>query len=228
MMPGVKSPEARIWRTTAITTVVIALALFLTAGTVAYWQAWLYLAIVLLTSIPLVRLIANDPILRENRLRAGPRAEQRPIQKLILWLAAIPLVALYIVPGLDQRFGWSHMPAWLSIVGILLIVAGMWLVYRVFQENSFGSATIEITQDQKVISTGPYAIVRHPMYSGAALYFIGLAFALGSFWALIPSALGILGLVWRLLDEEAFLRQNLPGYTDYCAKVRWRLWPGIF
>src|SRR5690348_3525993 len=228
MGPGVKSPEARMWRLTAISTVLIALALFLSAGTVVYWQAWVYLVLVVLTAIPLIRLITNDPILRENRMRAGPRAEQRPIQKLILWLAAIPLIALYIVPGLDRRFGWSSVPAWLSIVGCVLIVASMWLVYRVFQENSFGSATVEVAKDQKVISTGPYAFVRHPMYSGAALYFIGLALVLGSYWALIPSALGILGLVWRLFDEEAFLRQNLPGYAAYCATVRWRLWPGVF
>ncbi len=109
-----------------------------------------------------------------------------------------------------------------------MILAGMWMVYRVFKENSFGSATVQIATDQRVISTGPYAIVRNPMYASAAVYFIGTSLALGSFWGLMPSVLTILGLVWRLFDEEKFLSRNLPGYTEYCAKVRWRLIPGIF
>jgi protein-S-isoprenylcysteine O-methyltransferase Ste14 len=141
---------------------------------------------------------------------------------------AIPLIAMFIVPGLDHRFGWSSVPLLLIIVGDLLILFSMWMVYRVFKANSFGSATVEVTKDQKVISSGPYAIVRNPMYTGASIYFIGTALALGSFWGLVSSALIILGFVWRLFDEERFLAQNLPGYTEYCAKVRWHLVPGIF
>jgi protein-S-isoprenylcysteine O-methyltransferase Ste14 len=217
-----------MWLILAVSFAVIALALFLAAGTIAYWQAWVYLAVGALTQIPLMRRIADDPILRESRMRAGPQAEQRPIQKILVPLLAIATVAVFIVPGLDRRFGWSSMPVWRSIVGNVLIVAAMWIVDRVFKENSFGSATVEISKGQTVISTGPYAIVRHPMYSGAAVYFIGLALALGSYWALIPAALAILILVWRLLDEEKFLRQNLPGYATYCAKLRWRLLPGVF
>ena len=232
MSPSGKSAETGKWRglvlSTTVATIVIAVALFLAAGTLAYWQAWIYLAIAALTSIPIVRLFANNPTLRENRTRAGPAAEQRPIQKLIVLVGAIPVIAIFILPGLDRRFGWSTMAAWLSIVGDLLIVASMAMVYRVFQENSFGSATIEIAKDQTVVSTGPYAVVRHPMYSAAAVYFIGLALALGSYWTLVASVLGILTLVWRLFDEEAFLRQHLPGYTAYRAKLRWRLFPGIF
>ncbi len=102
------------------------------------------------------------------------------------------------------------------------------MVYRVFKENSFGSTTIDIVKDQKVICTGPYAIVRNPMYSSAAVYFVGLSLALSSYWGLIASVLTILGLVWRLLDEEQFLAKNLPGYRDYCARVRWHLISGIF
>ena len=102
------------------------------------------------------------------------------------------------------------------------------MVYLVFKENSFGSTTVEIAKDQKVISTGPYEIVRNPMYASAAVYFIGMPLALGSYWGLIASVLTIIGLVWRLFDEEKFLAKNLPGYTEYCAKVRWHLIPGIF
>jgi protein-S-isoprenylcysteine O-methyltransferase Ste14 len=142
--------------------------------------------------------------------------------------AGVPAIAAFIVPAIDRRFGWSSVPPWLSIAGDLLILIAMWMVYRVFKENSFGSTTVEIANDQKVISTGPYAIVRNPMYASAAVYFVGISLALGSYWGLIASVLTILGLVWRLFAEEKFLAQNLPGYTEYCAKVRWHLIPGIF
>jgi protein-S-isoprenylcysteine O-methyltransferase Ste14 len=222
------NPKARLWLVVIIATVLIALALFLSAGTINYWQAWVYLGVSAASSIPLTLHIVNDPILLENRTKAGPTAENRPLQKIIVACIAIPYVAAFIVPGLDYRFGWSSVPSWLSVVGDILIVVAMWMIYRVFKENSYGSATVEVTQDQKVISTGPYAIVRNPMYSTAAVYFIAMALALGSYWGLIPAALMILGFVWRLFDEEKFLAQNLPGYTDYCARVRWHLIPGVF
>ena len=142
--------------------------------------------------------------------------------------SGVSAIAAFIVPGLDYRLGWSSAPPWLSIIGDILIIVAMWMVYRVFKENSHGSATVEITQDQEVISTGLYVIVRNPMYSSAAVYFIGMSLALGSYWGLIPAILTILGLVWRLFDEEKFLALHLPGYTDYCAKVRWHLIPGVF
>jgi protein-S-isoprenylcysteine O-methyltransferase Ste14 len=104
----------------------------------------------------------------------------------------------------------------------------MWMVYRVFKENSFGSTTVEVTNNQKVISTGPYAIVRNPMYTSAAVYFIGMSLSLGSYWGLIASVLTIFGFVLRLLDEEKFLAQNLPGYTEYEKKVRYHLVPFVW
>jgi protein-S-isoprenylcysteine O-methyltransferase Ste14 len=222
------NPKTKMWLWLIIGTVLIGLALFLSAGTTNYWQAWVYLGVGAASGVPLTLHIMNDPILLENRTKAGPTAEQRPLQKIIVASITIPYIAAFIVPGLDYRFGWSSVPSWLAIVGDILIVVAMWMVYRVFKENSYGSATVEISQDQKVISTGPYAIVRNPMYSSAAVYFIGMSLALGSYWGLIPAALMILGFVWRLFDEEKFLAQNLPGYTDYCAKVRWHLIPGVF
>jgi protein-S-isoprenylcysteine O-methyltransferase Ste14 len=222
------NPKAKMWLSFVVSFVPIALALILSAGTINYWEAWVYFGVGVLTSIPLVLYITKDPILLENRTKIGPTVEQRPTQKVIVWFMAIPLIAMFIVPGLDHRFGWSSVPLLLIIVGDLLILFSMWMVYRVFKANSFGSATVEVTKDQKVISSGPYAIVRNPMYTGASIYFIGTALALGSFWGLVSSALIILGFVWRLFDEERFLAQNLPGYTEYCAKVRWHLVPGIF
>lgn len=221
-------PQTRLWLVFITATVVIALALFLSAGTISYWQAWVYLGVSTAASIPLTLHILNDPVLLENRSKGGPTSEQRPIQRIIVACLMIPYVAAFVVPGLDHRFGWSVVPSWLSAVGDIAIVVALWMVDRVFKENSHASASVEITQDQKVISSGPYAIVRHPMYSGAAVYFIGMSLALGSYWGLIPSALVVLALVWRLLDEERFLAQNLAGYSDYCAKVRWHLIPGVF
>jgi protein-S-isoprenylcysteine O-methyltransferase Ste14 len=228
MVAVMENPKLRMWLWLVLSFILIALALFLSAGTLNYWQAWVYLAVGAASSIPLTLYIISDPILLENRTKAGPSAEQRPFQKIIVLCLGLLGMAAFIVPGLDHRFGWSRMPTWLSLVGNLLILLGTWMGYRVFKENSFASATVEIGTDQKVISTGPYAIVRNPMYSSAAMYFIGMSLALGSYWGLIPSALIIVGLVARLLDEEKFLLKNLPGYTDYCARVRSRLIPGIF
>lgn len=222
------TPELKLWLQVVIASAVIALTLFLCAGTIAYWQAWLYLAVAALTSIPLTRLMLTDPALLESRTRAGPAAERRPIQKVIVACLAAASFAAFVLPGLDHRFGWSSVPSWLAICGNALIVLAMWLCYRVFQENRYGSATVGIGEGQHVISTGSYAIVRHPMYSAAALYFVGMTLALGSWWGLVPAVLMTLGFVWRLFDEEEFLAENLPGYTDYCAKVRWRLMPGVF
>ncbi|HEY2528250.1 MAG TPA: isoprenylcysteine carboxylmethyltransferase family protein [Xanthobacteraceae bacterium] len=223
-----KKPKVKAWLSLIMSFALIGLALFLSAGTIQYWEAWVYLGVGAVSSVPLTLYIVNDPILLENRTKAGPAAEQRLTQKIIVLVAALPGIATFIVPGLDHRFGWSRVPPSLSITGDLLILLSMWMVYWVFKENSFGSATVEIGKDQKVISTGPYAIVRNPMYSSAAVYFIGMSLALGSYWGLIPAILTILSLVWRLFDEEKFLAENLAGYTEYCAKVRWHLIPRVF
>lgn len=223
-----KNPKAKMWFAFVMASVLIGLTLFLSAGTTNYWQAWVYLGVGAVSGVLPTLSIIRDPILLENRTKGGPTAEQRPIQKIIVLSAGLPAMAAFIIPGLDRRFGWSNVPSWLSIVGDLLIIVSLWMVCRVFKENSFGSTTVEITNGQRVITTGPYAIVRNPMYSSAAVYFIGLSLALGSYWGLIASVLTIFGLVWRLFDEEQFLAKNLAGYTEYCAKVRWHLIPGIF
>ncbi|HUN53492.1 MAG TPA: isoprenylcysteine carboxylmethyltransferase family protein [Candidatus Sulfotelmatobacter sp.] len=222
------SAQQKAWLWFGASLALMALVLLLAAGTVRYWHAWACLGVTAAANLPLTRYIAGNPRLLESRMRAGPSAERRPIQKLIVLCVMLPALAVLIVPGLDRRFGWSHVPAWLAVVGDALILLGMALAYRVFRENAFGSATIEIGAGQRVVSTGPYAIVRHPMYASAALYFIGMALGLGSWWGLVPALLAVLGLVWRLFDEETFLAENLPGYPDYCARVRRHLIPGIF
>jgi len=223
-----KNPKAKMWLDGVGMSVLIALALFLSAGTVDYLRAWAYLGVTAVSSVPLILFISEDPVLLENRTKAGPAAEKRTVQKLIVLCAGLAAIAAFIVPGLDRRFGWSNVPWWLSVTGNILIIVAMWMAMRVFKENSFGSATVEVVTGQRVISTGPYAMVRNPMYASAAVYFIGMSLALGSYWGLIASALTILGLVGRLLDEEKFLAKNLPGYAEYRARVRWHLIPGIF
>jgi protein-S-isoprenylcysteine O-methyltransferase Ste14 len=223
-----QSPKAKAWIWLIASTAIIGLVLFLSAGTMQYWQAWVYLAVIAVCSIPVTLYMIANPTLLESRTKFGPTAEQRPVQRIIVLILLLVTIASFIVPGLDRRFGWSSMPAWLPLTGDLLIAASLRLSYRVFKENAFGSSTIGVVQDQTVISTGPYAIVRNPMYSSAIIFFTAMSLALGSYWALIPAALTIPCFAWRLQDEEQFLQQNLLGYTQYCAKVRWHLIPGVF
>ena len=170
----------------------------------------------------------NDPALLRRRLRGGPTAEKETSQKIIMSFISIFYVALLVVSALDHRFGWSRPSALLTIAADLLILLGLYIVFLVYRENSFSSATIEVAADQRVISTGPYAVVRHPMYAGSFLYLLATPLALGSWWGLLAVAALASFLVWRLFDEERFLKKNLMGYADYCLRTRWRLIPGVF
>jgi protein-S-isoprenylcysteine O-methyltransferase Ste14 len=225
MHPISKSPEAKAWTWLVASSVIIGIVLFLCAGTIRYWQAWVYLAVIVVCSVPVTLFMIGSPALLERRTKFG---EQRPIQRIIVLLLLLVTVVAFIVPGLDRRFDWSRVPAWLSLDGDFMMVVSFWMSYRVFKENSFGSSTIEIAKDHRVISTGPYALVRNPMYSSAIIFFIAMSVALGSYWGLIPAILTVPCFAWRLHDEEAFLAENLPGYREYCARVRWHLIPGVY
>jgi protein-S-isoprenylcysteine O-methyltransferase Ste14 len=219
----------KAWLGLLFLAVVMGLLLFISAGTTRYWAAYGFLAVFCGASLLITRdLIWRDPALLKRRLSGGPTAEKKTTQKIIMLFTSIGFIALLIVPALDFRFGWSTVPAYAVIAGDALIAAGFYIVFLVYRENTFASATIEIAKDHKVISTGPYALVRHPMYAGALLYLIGMPLALGSWWGFAALAAMLPFLLWRLFDEERFLAENLPGYTDYCAKVRWRLIPGVF
>lgn len=163
--------------------------------------------------------------LLERRVRAGPAAERRPTQILIQTVAGLAFLGIFIVSSLDHRFAWSHLPVAVALAGDVLVALGFLIVFLVFKENSFASGTIELTTGQPVISTGPYGLVRHPMYLGGLVLLFGTPLALGSLPALalfIPIAAVI---VARLLDEERFLAHGLAGYQDYRRKVRYRLAP---
>jgi protein-S-isoprenylcysteine O-methyltransferase Ste14 len=208
---------------------VMGLLLFLPAGTVHYWQAWVYLSIFsgasVLTTLYLMR---EDPALLERRMSGGPTAEKRPVQRFIMLCTSIGFIALLVVPAFDHRFRWSAVPLGGVLAGELLVAIGFYLIYRVYRENTFTSATIEVTENQTVISTGPYAIVRHPMYASASLYLLGTPLALGSWWGFVPIAAMLPFLIWRLFDEERFLARNLPGYAEYQQQVRHRLVPFVW
>jgi len=207
----------------------LCILLFVPAGTANYWEAWVYMFIFLTTSaLLLVYLWRHDRALLERRMKGGPTAESHRSQKLIMTILSIAFLAGLVVPALDHRFGWSHVPVALVLVGDAMIVLANYAVFVVFRENSFAAATVVVSADQKVISTGPYAVVRHPMYAGMLPLLIGSSLALGSYWGIAVWVLAVPALIWRLIDEEKLLSKNLPGYTEYCKKVRYRLIPYVF
>ena len=161
-------------------------------------------------------------------MRAGPTAEKRPAQRLIMLGTSLGFIALLVVPALDHRFGLSAVPLGVVVAGHVLVAIGFALIVRVYRENTFSSATVEVAENQTVISTGPYAIVRHPMYASALLYLVGMPLALGSYWGLVPLAAMMPFLIWRLLDEERLLAKDLAGYTEYQKRVRHRLVPFLW
>jgi protein-S-isoprenylcysteine O-methyltransferase Ste14 len=166
-----------------------------------------------------------DPELLERRVNAGPAAEKQRLQKLIQAVAALTFVGFLVVPSLDHRLAWSHVPFPVAIAGDILVTLGFFIIFVVFKENTFTAATIDVMTDQKVISTGPYAFIRHPMYAGALVLLFGTPLALGSYWGLLLMLPMTFAIVLRLLDEERFLAKNLPGYTEYCQRVRYHLVP---
>lgn len=203
--------------------------LFGCAGTPRYWPAWVYLALFFaLSAVVTLDLLRRDPALLERRMKGGPTAEPRPLQRVIMLGASIGFVSLLVVPALDFRYGWSSVPVSGVVIGDLLFVVGFGFIGRVYRENTYTSATIEIAEGQRVIDTGPYAVVRHPMYASALLYLAGTPLALGSYWGFAGLAFMLPFLVWRLLDEERLLARELPGYTSYQARVRYRLIPGLW
>jgi protein-S-isoprenylcysteine O-methyltransferase Ste14 len=219
----------RAFLSLAILILVMAVLLFAAAGTLHYWQGWVFLACYLVASIAItLYLFRHDRALLERRMHGGPWAEREPAQKVIMSITSVGFIVLLVLPGLDHRFGWSNMPAAVAIAGNVLMLLGWVGIFRVFRENSFTSSTIELAVDQRVISTGPYAIVRHPMYATALLMLAGIPIALGSWWGALVVILLLPALIWRLLDEERFLGRNLPGYVAYQGRVRYRLLPHVW
>jgi protein-S-isoprenylcysteine O-methyltransferase Ste14 len=218
-----RSLKTRLILRSLISVIFVAALLFIPAGSLRYWQGWVFMAILFLP-MPLtsVYFMKRDPQLVERRLRTEEKiGEQKTIIRWVQLLA----FGSSTIPGLDYRFGWSRVPLWLTILSQLFIFAGYLITLWVMKENSFASRTVQVEEGQRVISTGPYRLVRHPMYFGAVLMLLFTPLALGSWWAFPGFLLVIPLIVLRLLNEEDMLRRDLPGYSDYCVRTRSRLLP---
>jgi protein-S-isoprenylcysteine O-methyltransferase Ste14 len=200
--------------------------LFLPAGTLRFWQAWLYMALLFvpLTAVALVLLI-KDPELLERRMRTREREARQ--QKAIA-ASSLLLLAVYLIPGLDRRYAWSTVPPALVLGADILVLLGYLLFVLTIRENRYASRVVEVEEDQVVVTTGPYSLVRHPMYLAVSVIFGLTPLALGSYWALIPAMLLPAVLASRIRNEEQLLRRDLSGYQAYCQKVKYRLLPFIW
>jgi protein-S-isoprenylcysteine O-methyltransferase Ste14 len=209
--------------------VMMCLAIFLPAGTIHYPEAWSYLAIFFAGVIGIsIYIFRNDKALLKSRLNGGATAEKRSLQKVVQAVASLGFLGLYIIAGFDHRFHWSYIPQWVAIVSDVALVFTMLLFFIVFKKNSYLSAVEEVQEGQKVIDDGPYSIVRHPMYSTALLLFAFSPLSLASYWGLLTLPLMFTVLVFRCLDEEKLLKNELPDYNEYCSRVRYRLIPFLF
>ena len=209
--------------------IIMAIMLFAPAWTLHFWEAWVFwLLFSVLSAVVSFYFLKHDPGLVESRLKVGPTAEHEKSQKIIQMLTAILWCALIIVPGIERHFQSSRIPAPLVILGNLLVAVGYYVVFLALRENRWAASIIEVRPGQSVISTGPYGIVRHPMYSGGVLMILATPLALGSLWAFVCAVLLCGVIAARLLDEERYLSKNLPGYEDYCRKVRYRLIPHVW
>jgi protein-S-isoprenylcysteine O-methyltransferase Ste14 len=212
-------------------TLLLAMAglVFIPARTLEYWQAWTFLSVYFGCSLAItLYLMDRDPQLLRRRMSGGPAAEKEPAQKIIMFFTSLGFIGLLILPALDHRFVWSRMPSYMALAGDGLVAVGFIAIFFVLKENTFSSATIELAPDQTVISTGPYAVVRHPMYAGASVLLLGIPIALGSWWGVLAFVSMMPALIWRLIDEEKFLVRNLLGYAEYQQKVRRRLIPLVW
>jgi protein-S-isoprenylcysteine O-methyltransferase Ste14 len=214
---------------TVIGLIVLGLLLFVPAGTTAYWPGWVFMVVfTVMTQAIGIWLYFKDPALLARRVKAGPTKETRPLQRVLIALLSLALLATAIVSALDWRLGWSNAPVSVIVLGDALVALGLYLTLLVVQQNTFAGSTIEMSKGQTVISTGLYGIVRHPMYLGALIMSAGVPLALGSYWGLLVVAVVLPVLAIRIGDEEQMLRHELAGYAEYAQKVRSRLVPGVW
>lgn len=208
---------------------VFLLMVFLPAGTFDYWRGWTFIAVfAAATLIPSAYLAATNPAALKRRMQAGPAAETRPLQKIIITIAFVSMGAMVVVSALDHRFRWSVVPAPVSVAGDLLVGAGLLIAMITTIQNGYAAANIKVESDQVVVSTGVYSLVRHPMYFGNVVMMVGAPLALGSYWALLFLVPGLAILVARILDEEKVLESALAGYREYSQRVHYRLVPHVW
>lgn len=203
--------------------------LFWPAGTFDYWQAWVFIAVFTVTTIvPSIQLAVRNPAALQRRMKAGPTAETRPVQRVVISATVLSVVVTLVVSALDHRFGWSTVPLWLVVVGNVLVAVGLSLAQLVVVQNAYAGASITVEADQPLVSTGLYGVVRHPMYTGALVMMIATPLALDSLWGLLAVATSVPILMARIVDEEKLLVDELAGYREYREQVPSRLVPGVW
>jgi len=226
---SMNSLERRAFISLAVLFAVMASLLFGAAGTFHYWEAWLFLAVYFVPSLAItLYLMKEDPALLARRMSGGPYAEKEPAQKIIMSIVSFGFIGLIVLPAIDHRLDWSPLSSTMVLAGDMLVLTGWFGIFLVFRENSFGAATIEVSEGQRVISTGPYAWIRHPMYAAGLLMLAGIPLALGSGWSALLVLVLLPALIWRLRDEERLLARNLPEYIEYQRNVHYRLIPLIW
>lgn len=204
----------------------ISLLIFVPAGTLHFFNGWLFIAGLLVPmTFALFYLLIKDPELLEKRLNMKEKEKEQ--KKFVKWSRLLFIVA-YVIPGLDYRFGWSHVPLWLVMVSLFTMVSGYAMFIIVMMQNTYASRVIEIQNEQKVIDTGLYSVVRHPMYLAASILYLSSALVLGSFYTLFAIAVIPFLLVFRIVNEEKVLIEGLPGYDKYMEKVKYRIIPFIW
>jgi protein-S-isoprenylcysteine O-methyltransferase Ste14 len=205
--------------------IIVGLILLLPAGTFDFWEVYAYFGILLILMVfAMVYFLKHDPELLKRRLEAK---EKEDSQKMAVAIMALSILSIYILSGLDHRFDWSRISLSVQVVGFVLVVAGYLFVVQVMRTNSFAARTVRVEDSQTLVDTGLYGIVRHPMYSGVIVMYLGTPIALGSWWGLVPLLVFLLGLYFRVVNEEEVLLNELEGYGSYRERVRWRLIPGI-
>jgi protein-S-isoprenylcysteine O-methyltransferase Ste14 len=224
--PSQRELARTVYVRAALAVPVIWAVLFIPAGTLAYWQAWLYMAILLIPMCFVFRyLLKYDPQLLERRMQTR---EREVAQRRIVKLSYLYFLVAFMLPGFDKRWGWSAVPPLVVIAADLVVLLGYGLFILVLRENQYASRTIQVEKEQPVISSGPYSLVRHPMYLGVILMYLASPLALGSYWAVLPALLIVPILVARILNEEQVLERDLKGYQEYQLVTKYRVFPGVW
>ena len=206
--------------------IVISAMFFLTAGTFQYWEAWLYMFTLFIPMFfVFIYLIKKEPELLARRMKMREKEKE---QKLIIKLSYIPFLIAFLLPGFDKRFGWSNVPTAVVIIADIFVLISYGVFFLVLIENPYASRIVEVESEQTVITSGPYAIVRHPMYSVVLLMYILSPLALGSYWAVVPMIFVIPVIIARILNEEKVLKRDLDGYEEYMQKTRYKIIPGVW
>jgi protein-S-isoprenylcysteine O-methyltransferase Ste14 len=209
--------------------IAVGLLLFVPAGTLNYWQGWVFIAVfIVATIVPSLYLAKTNPAALKRRMHSGPRAEARTAQKFIITGAFLSLLGLVVVSVYDHRMGWSSVPTWVCVVGDVLVVVGLTFSMLVIVQNGYAAATVRVEDGQQLATNGLYKLVRHPMYAANVVLMAGIPLALGSYWGLVLLVPGVLVLVFRIVDEEKLLTQDLGGYREYRRHVRYRLMPYVW